>query len=291
MAKNTTASLRKALEEGKVIVIATGVQTGEPVEYNPRSNRDRTPWALPGTDIRYGAGELEVREATPREKASRTRKAKREASKPIEKATATEEVKTSQKATNDVLRNLYKDHPDYELTDVWERLSLESLEDFTTTAKAWLADRSELGISTLEKANWQEIYDYLRVMADKKPENERQEAIAAAMEATAQETREAVQKRHAEEASREAQEQPTEEAPTETPEEASPAPIEAPKPPQAGKLKLAQLLDAAKVDYSLRSELHEATGVTVVRYVINGKELSPAEVIANHLTKGQGTLF
>lgn len=162
MAKNTTASLRKALEEGKVIVIAMGVQAGEPVEYNPRNNRDRNPWCLPGTDIRYGAGELEAREATPRENASRTRKAKREASKA-------------------------------------------------------------------------------------------------------------------------AQEQPAEEAPAETPQEASPAPVEAPMPSKGGKPKLAQLLDAAGIAYQMNHEEFPMSGVTVIRYMIDGKELSPAEVIAKHL--------
>jgi hypothetical protein len=287
-----------------------GVQQGEPVEYNPRSNRDRTPWTLPGTDIRYGAGELEVREATPRERASNARKAKREASKAPKRETATDEVKTSQRATNDVLRNLDKDHPDYSFTRAWERMSLDSLERFTEDAKAWLGDRSELGTSTLEKANWQEVYDYLRVMADKKPENERQEAIAATMERTAQETLEAARERHAQEASERPQEQPTEEAPTETPQEASVGASEAPgddwegnthvapgEPTEApterlmpsiasrpGTTLLGTLLERAGVEYSLKHERFEVAKVTVIRYVINGKNLSPAEVIENHLS-------
>jgi hypothetical protein len=80
-----------------------------------------------------------------------------------------DEVKTSQKATNDVCRNLQKDHPEKNLTAAWEVLPYDSLESFATAAKAWLGERSNLSTKTLNTADWGEIYGYFKMMYGRKP--------------------------------------------------------------------------------------------------------------------------
>jgi hypothetical protein len=48
-------------------------------------------------------------------------------------------------------------------------MSLDSLEDFTQQAKAWLGDKTELRTSTIENADYAELLEYYRSMAEWKP--------------------------------------------------------------------------------------------------------------------------
>lgn len=70
-------------------------------------------------------------------------------------------------ATRAVVRNLTKDAGDRR--EAWESMSLESVEEFTDHAKAWLRDRSELRTSTIENADYAELLQYFRGLADWKP--------------------------------------------------------------------------------------------------------------------------
>lgn len=69
-------------------------------------------------------------------------------------------------ATRAVTRNLAKDHPDYGLWEVWQRLPYGSLEAFRASAEAWLKDRSELASKTLGDADWEEVYRTFKEMHD-----------------------------------------------------------------------------------------------------------------------------
>lgn len=66
-------------------------------------------------------------------------------------------------STRAVLRNLDRE------TGIWEsagiRFSNQSLDLFTDNSNRWLRDRSELKDSTLESADWREVYAYFRDMA------------------------------------------------------------------------------------------------------------------------------
>jgi hypothetical protein len=72
-------------------------------------------------------------------------------------------------ATGAVGRWLQKADPDYGLRDVWQRMSLDSLENFTRDVKAWLGDRSELRSSTIDRANYAELFPYFRGLKDLPP--------------------------------------------------------------------------------------------------------------------------
>ncbi len=62
-------------------------------------------------------------------------------------------------ATRAVINNLDKLHG-----DMWEsvgtRMSGQTQESFTTRAKAWLGDRSNLKGSTINGADWDAVYRY-----------------------------------------------------------------------------------------------------------------------------------
>lgn len=80
-------------------------------------------------------------------------------------------------ATGAVGRRLQKADPDYGLRAVWERLSLESLEDFIRDAKAWLGDRSELRTTTINSADYAELFAWFRELKGLPPLPEPQEMV------------------------------------------------------------------------------------------------------------------
>jgi len=53
--------------------------------------------------------------------------------------------------------------------DAWQRFSLDSLEDFTRQAKAYLKDASNLKGSTIDGADYAELLEYFRKIAGWKP--------------------------------------------------------------------------------------------------------------------------
>lgn len=59
------------------------------------------------------------------------------------------------------------------MTEAWESMSLRSLEEFTEHAKAYLRDRSELRKFTIENADYAELLDDFRRLADWKPPEDR----------------------------------------------------------------------------------------------------------------------
>jgi hypothetical protein len=69
-------------------------------------------------------------------------------------------------ATQDVIGELGRDYPGGRRGPVHEHLCLESLVLFTKDAKAWLGDRSELSMDTLESADYSEALGYAREMSD-----------------------------------------------------------------------------------------------------------------------------
>jgi len=75
-------------------------------------------------------------------------------------------------ATGAAARWLQKADPDYGLRDAWERLPLDTLEHFTRAAKAWLGDRSELRTSTIDKANYAELFRWFRELKELPPLDE-----------------------------------------------------------------------------------------------------------------------
>jgi hypothetical protein len=73
-------------------------------------------------------------------------------------------------ATSHVHRNLVK-HPRQRGWEPWNGYDLDSLENFTTSAKAWLGDKSELSAATLDAADYAEILGHFREMAGWKPKD------------------------------------------------------------------------------------------------------------------------
>lgn len=71
------------------------------------------------------------------------------------------------RATDNVCRWLQKDHPDYPMWYVHERLDYSSLELFIRDAKGWLGDRSELGYGSLDNADWEYVYGYFKEFNEK----------------------------------------------------------------------------------------------------------------------------
>lgn len=70
--------------------------------------------------------------------------------------------KPSKLATNHVFRNLQKDVGNYQVS--WQLcMSIHTdLDGFTANAKRWLKEHSNLRASTIDKADWQEVYDYFK---------------------------------------------------------------------------------------------------------------------------------
>ena len=73
-------------------------------------------------------------------------------------------------STSAVYRWLSKDHKSrlygYQGYSVWERMPYDSLEVFTKAAKQWLGDQSELRRTTIETADWPEVYEYFKRLND-----------------------------------------------------------------------------------------------------------------------------
>ncbi len=63
-------------------------------------------------------------------------------------------------ATNAVIRNLMVD------TGIWDspgdRFAVQPFEPFVADAKSWLGDRTRLKTSTIESADWPQVYEYFR---------------------------------------------------------------------------------------------------------------------------------
>ncbi|MFE4257449.1 hypothetical protein [Streptomyces sp. NPDC056883] len=67
-------------------------------------------------------------------------------------------------ATSKVFREMQKEHPDYYMQVVGERLrGVEaSPETFPLAAVRWLGDRSELSTAEIESADWIAVYKYFK---------------------------------------------------------------------------------------------------------------------------------
>jgi hypothetical protein len=50
---------------------------------------------------------------------------------------------------------------------VGEQFPTDSLEAFSTAAKAWLGDKSNLSSRTIEEADWAEIYGHFKALSAK----------------------------------------------------------------------------------------------------------------------------
>lgn len=67
-------------------------------------------------------------------------------------------VAVSKASTRRVARELFKDHPLYRLTVVYEQMDYSSLEAFERSVRAWMGDRSELRTRVLDGADYRELY-------------------------------------------------------------------------------------------------------------------------------------
>jgi len=153
------------------------------------------------------------------------------------------QAKTDARATNAVCRNLQKDHPEKSLWIVGDTLPRDSLESFTKAAKGWLRDRSELAASTLEKADWADVYGYFFMMNERKPKEKTQEAPQEAPESTEK-------------------------------------PAEAKEVPQPRSL-IERLLDGKSVPY--RAIRETVGGITVLKFEIGGKIFNVSETVEKYL--------
>jgi hypothetical protein len=72
--------------------------------------------------------------------------------------------------TSHVSRNLQKPLPG--LREPWQSCSLENVEDFSRQAQEWLRDKSNLRGSTIENADYAELLEHFRMLADWKPKAE-----------------------------------------------------------------------------------------------------------------------
>jgi hypothetical protein len=68
--------------------------------------------------------------------------------------------KTNKAATKHVFRNLQRDLSMWNL--VGESFPMDSMESYRDAAKRWLGDKSELSTTTIEEADWTEVYEYFR---------------------------------------------------------------------------------------------------------------------------------
>jgi len=81
---------------------------------------------------------------------------------------AAQAPKPNAASTRSVIRNLHKFYStdqrptSWRNGEVWEHLSLESVEAFRKGAGEWLRDRSELKTSTIESADWAGVFKYFR---------------------------------------------------------------------------------------------------------------------------------
>lgn len=71
-----------------------------------------------------------------------------------------EEVEVTDSSTSLVSMELYKDHPDYGMTGVYERLDYTTFDRFVKSAKSWVSDRSELSGKTIDSADYRELYKW-----------------------------------------------------------------------------------------------------------------------------------
>ena len=95
----------------------------------------------------------------------RTRK--RKATAPKDTSTEVPKGKTTATATRTVHRKLDTEYQDYR--GVWESLMSAdtTLENFTTAAKAYLGDKTELKETTIESADYEEIYKHYQHILSK----------------------------------------------------------------------------------------------------------------------------
>ncbi|MGW6597920.1 hypothetical protein [Streptomyces sp. NPDC055036] len=64
----------------------------------------------------------------------------------------------SGESTQRVSLELLKQHPDYPLEEVWERIPVTSLEDFRESVQQWLGDRSDLPGKVIREADYEELF-------------------------------------------------------------------------------------------------------------------------------------
>jgi hypothetical protein len=74
---------------------------------------------------------------------------------------------STKQCTPHVSRNLQKSLPG--LREPWQSCSLENVEDFSKQAQEWLRDNSELRSSTIENADYAELLEHFRMLAEWKP--------------------------------------------------------------------------------------------------------------------------
>jgi hypothetical protein len=82
-------------------------------------------------------------------------------------AASTRRGLSAKQCTHHVAINLFK--RGNSLSEAWQHFSLESLEDFTKQAKMYLKDKSNLKGSTIDGADYAELLDYFRELAEWKP--------------------------------------------------------------------------------------------------------------------------
>jgi hypothetical protein len=74
--------------------------------------------------------------------------------------------KTSKRATNDVIRNLRKsEENDPTYADVGLSFTMTDVASYRTQASRWLGDRTNLSSSTINRANWTEVFETFRALA------------------------------------------------------------------------------------------------------------------------------
>ena len=71
-------------------------------------------------------------------------------------------------ATSHVHKNLVR-YPRQQGWEAWNGHDLDSPENFTSSVKAWLGDKSNLSTATLDAANYAEILEHFRELAGWKP--------------------------------------------------------------------------------------------------------------------------
>lgn len=116
-------------------------------------------WAASGVEITPGR----ARDLVHAEWLEKTKKDMEEAERAAIAARSPEGRETSQ-----VFVELFREHPEYHMQAAWEGLIYKrtTQEEFVKNAFRWLGDRSELGSEVLEKADWDEIYEYFKKQMD-----------------------------------------------------------------------------------------------------------------------------
>lgn len=84
-------------------------------------------------------------------------------------------------ATSHVHKNLVR-YPRQQGWEPWNGHGLDSLDEFTTSVKAWLGDKSNLSSATLDAANYGELLEHFRELSEWKPKKAvaKQKVAAAA---------------------------------------------------------------------------------------------------------------